>query len=44
VISRNLGPGYGASIGLLFYLGNTVATSMYVIGGVELLLVKIYLI
>lgn len=40
VISRNLGPEIGAAVGILFYLANTVATSMYCIGGVEILLVR----
>merc|ERR1719232_2457827 len=35
VISRTLGPSIGGSIGLLFYLGNTLSTSMFVLGAVE---------
>ncbi len=38
MLSRNLGPAMGTAIGLLFYLANTVATSMYLVGGVEILL------
>lgn len=35
VVSRNLGPGIGASIGLLFYFGTVFAGSMYALGAVE---------
>lgn len=38
MISRNLGPELGGAIGILFYLGTSVAASMYVIGAVEILL------
>ncbi|KAK0422326.1 hypothetical protein QR680_007506 [Steinernema hermaphroditum] len=41
LISRNLGPEFGTAIGILFYLANTVATSMYLVGGVEILLLYI---
>lgn len=37
VISRNLGPQVGTAVGLLFYLGTTIAASMYVLGAVETL-------
>lgn len=40
MISRNLGPEFGSAVGILFYLANTVATSMYLVGGVEVFLVK----
>ncbi|CEF61443.1 K-Cl co-transporter family and Amino acid permease/ SLC12A domain-containing protein [Strongyloides ratti] len=42
MISRNLGPELGGAIGFLFYLGTTVAGSMYVTGAVEIFL--LYLI
>lgn len=35
VISRTLGIEIGGPLGLLFYLGTTLATSMYVLGAVE---------
>uniref|UniRef100_A0A0N4Z7Y3 Solute carrier family 12 member 6 n=1 Tax=Parastrongyloides trichosuri TaxID=131310 RepID=A0A0N4Z7Y3_PARTI len=38
MISRNLGPELGGAIGFLFYLGTTVAGSMYVTGAVEIFL------
>lgn len=42
MISRNLGPEFGSAVGVLFYLANTIATSMYLVGGVEILLVSHY--
>uniref|UniRef100_A0A183ESK3 AA_permease domain-containing protein n=1 Tax=Gongylonema pulchrum TaxID=637853 RepID=A0A183ESK3_9BILA len=39
MLSRNLGAEFGTAIGLLFYCGNTFAASMYLVGGVEILLV-----
>lgn len=35
VISRNLGQEVGAAVGVLFYTGTTVASTMYVLGAVE---------
>jgi len=35
VISRNLGVEIGGALGLLFYLGTTIASSMYVLGAIE---------
>ena len=40
MISRNLGAEFGSAVGILFYLANTVATSMYLVGGVEVFLVR----
>ena len=40
MISRSLGPECGGAVGILFYLGNTVAASMYVVGAVEIFLVS----
>lgn len=40
MISRTLGPEFGTAIGILYYLGNAVAVSMYLVGGVEILLVR----
>ncbi|KAK0405275.1 hypothetical protein QR680_017894 [Steinernema hermaphroditum] len=42
LISRNLGPEFGSAVGILFYLANTVAASMYLVGGVEILLLYIF--
>uniref|UniRef100_A0A0K0DIA3 AA_permease domain-containing protein n=1 Tax=Angiostrongylus cantonensis TaxID=6313 RepID=A0A0K0DIA3_ANGCA len=41
IISRNLGAEFGSAVGILFYLANTVAASMYIVGGVEVLLVSL---
>mmetsp|Transcript_47375 Transcript_47375/g.92414 ORF Transcript_47375/g.92414 Transcript_47375/m.92414 type:complete len:947 (+) Transcript_47375:361-3201(+) len=35
ILSRNLGKDIGGALGALFYLGTTVAASMYVLGAVE---------
>jgi amino acid transporter len=41
MISRALGPEFGGAVGILFYLGTTVASSMYIIGAIEILVVGI---
>ncbi|OAF71195.1 K-Cl cotransporter 4, partial [Intoshia linei] len=38
MISRALGPAIGSAVGILFYLGTSFATSMYIVGSVEILL------
>ncbi|CAO4373486.1 unnamed protein product [Caenorhabditis nigoni] len=42
MISRNLGPELGGAVGILFYLGTTIAASMYITGAIEILLLYIY--
>ena len=40
MISRNLGPECGAAVGICFYLANTFATDLYLLGSLEILLVS----
>ncbi|CAD6191860.1 unnamed protein product [Caenorhabditis auriculariae] len=42
MISRNLGPELGGAIGILFYLGTTIAASMYITGAVEIMLLYLW--
>ena len=39
MISRSLGPSFGGTVGLLFGVGNAIATSMYLIGFAEVIVV-----
>lgn len=38
MISRSIGPEFGGAVGILFYLGTTIAGSMYLVGAVEIFL------
>ena len=40
LISRALGPEFGGAVGILFYLGTSCASSMYIVGAVEIFLVS----
>ncbi|XP_063683776.1 solute carrier family 12 member 6-like isoform X3 [Bolinopsis microptera] len=38
MISRTLGPQFGGSVGIIFFLGVSFAASMYIVGAIEILL------
>lgn len=40
MISRSLGPQFGGSVGIIFFLGVGFAASMYIVGAIEILLVS----
>ena len=40
MISRTLGPQFGGSVGIIFFLGVSFAASMYIVGAIEILLVR----
>ena len=41
MLSRNLGTKWGGALGAFLYLANTYATVLYLLGGIEILMVSL---